>query len=152
MRSRLSSEGIDCRVNSILVLVPSWARLSPDMEAETGSKHAAFIPLGGLPLYKHVTSLYQRDRERVRIVFLISQDAPEVDIAPLDSSWIKVIRLTASKSIGATVLTGLTEAMSGDAVIVHMADTLLDIEGVPLGNAVYVQLRSDLYRWTSVSV
>jgi hypothetical protein len=35
---------------------------------------------------------------------------------------------------------------------VHMADTLLGIEGMPLGNAVYVQTRSDLYRWTSVSV
>ena len=40
----------------------------------------------------------------------------------------------------------------GDAVVVHMADTLLDIEGVPIGDAVYVQSRSDLYRWTSVSV
>jgi hypothetical protein len=29
---------------------------------------------------------------------------------------------------------------------------LLDIEGVPRGDAVYVQSRSDLYRWTSVSV
>lgn len=139
-------------MNSIVVLVPNWAPLSPDMEAETGSKYAAFMPLGGVPLYKHIISLYQRDRNLVRLVFLIAQDAPEFDIDPLENIWVEVIRLKGSRSIGETVLAGLPEATSGKAVVVHMADTLLDIEGVPLGDAVYVQSRSDLYRWTSISV
>ena len=139
-------------MNSTVVLVPNWARLSPDMEAETGSKYAAFMPLGGVPLYKHIISLYQRDRHRVRIVFLMAQDASQFDIDPLENGWIEVIRLEGSTSIGETVLAGLMEASSDNAVVVHMADTLLEIEGVPLGDAVYVQSRSDLYRWTSVSV
>ena len=139
-------------MNSIAVLVPTWARLSPDMEAETGSKYAAFMPLGGVPLYRHIISLYHRDRDRIRLVFLISEDAPEFDIDPQEKTWIDVIRLKRSRSIGETVLAGLTEVASGNPVVVHMADTLLDIEGVPFGDAVYVQSRSDLYRWTSVSV
>src|SRR6185312_10406166 len=148
MRSRRCFEEIECRMNSTVVLVPNWARLSPDMEAETGSKYAAFMPLGGVPLYKHIISLYQRDRHRVRIVFLMAQDAPQCDIDPLENGWIEVIRLEGSTSIGETVLAGLMEASSDKAVVVHMADTLLEIEGVPLGDAVYVQSRSDLYRWT----
>ena len=139
-------------MNSIVVLVPNWAPLSADLEAETGSKYAAFMPLGGVPLYKHIISLYQRDRDHVRIAFLVAQDAPEFDLDPLEDLWIEVIRLKGSRSIGETVLAGLTETTSGNAVVVHMADTLLDIEGVPLGDAVYVQSRSDIYRWTSVSV
>jgi len=139
-------------MNSTVVLVPNWTPLSPDMEAETGARYAAFMPLGGIPLFKHIISLYQRDRDRVRIAFLIAQDAPEFDIDPQDSRWIDVVRLEGSKSIGETVLAGLAETTSGNPVVVHMADTLLDIEGVPNGNAVYVQLRSDLYRWTSISV
>jgi hypothetical protein len=122
------------------------------MEAETGFRYAAFMPLGGVPIYRHIISLYQRDRERVRIVFLVAQDAPEFDIEPQEESWTEVIRLAGSRSIGETVLAGLSEKTFGSAVIVHMADTLLDIDGVPLGDAVYVQPRSDLYRWTSVSV
>jgi len=143
---------IGCQMNRIAVLVPNWAPLSPDMEAETGFKHASFMPLGGVPLYKHIISLYHRNRDRVRIVFLIAKDAPQFDIDPLEDAWIEVIRLRESKSIGETVLAGLTETPPSSAVVVHMADTLLDIESVPIGNAVYIQLRSDLYRWTSVSV
>ena len=132
--------------------MPNWAPLSPDMEAETGSKYAAFMSLGGVPLYRHIISLYQRDRDRVRIVFLIAHDAPAFDIDPQEETWTEVIRLAGSRSIGETVLAGLAETAAGNSVVVHMADTLLDIESVPLGDAVYVQLRSDLYRWTSISV
>jgi hypothetical protein len=139
-------------MNSVVVLVPNWAPLSPDLEAETGSKYAAFMSLGGVPLYKHIISLYQRDSDRVRIVFLVSQDAPELDVGPRENHWIQVIRLTRSRSIGETVLAGLTEETSGNPVVVHMADTLVSIDGVPRGDAVYVQSRSDIYRWTSVSV
>jgi hypothetical protein len=138
-------------MNSTFVLVPNWAPLSPEMVVETGCKYAAFIQLGGVPLYRHIISLYQRDRDRVRIVFLISQDAPDFEIGQEDLTWIEVIRLTGSKSIGETVLAGLPESISDYCVIVHLADTLLDIEGVPRGDAVYVQLRSDLYRWTSIT-
>lgn len=69
-------------MSSTVVLVPNWARLSPDMEAETGSKYAAFIPLGGAPLYKHIISQYRGNGCRVRIVFLIAQDAPEFELDP----------------------------------------------------------------------
>jgi hypothetical protein len=137
-------------MNDTVVLVPNWAPLSPDMEAETGSRYASFIPLGGVPLYRHIISQYQCDGARVRIVFLLAPDAPELD-AP-DNSRIEVVRLKRSGSIAETVLNGLTAIEPGDAVVVHMADTLLDIEGLPLGDAVYVQSRSDLYRWTSVAV
>lgn len=140
-------------MNSIVVLVPNWAPLSPDMEAETGLKYAAFIPLGGVPLYERIISQYRCDSERVRIVFLLAQDAPEFAIDPRESIKVEAVRLEASRSIGETVLTAVKEISPGDAVVVHMADTLLDIEeGVPIGDAVYVQSRSDLYRWTSVSI
>lgn len=152
MRSKLFFEEISRRMSNIVVLVPSWAPLSPDMEAETGSKYSAFIQLGGVPLYKHIISQYQQTSDRVRIFFLIAPDAPLLNVDPPGNSWITVIRLQDSRSIAETVLAGLREVTTGSAVIVHMADTLLDIEGVPLGDAVYVQSRSDLYRWTSVSV
>jgi len=152
MRSKPSFEKIDCRMNSAVVLVPNWAPLSPDMEAETGAKYATFMPLGGLPLYKHIISLYRPDRHRIRVVFLVAQDAPAFEIDPQEAIWIQIIRIAGSKSIGETVLAGLAGDCPNTAVVVHMADTLLDIEGTPLGDAVYVQVRSDLYRWTSIAV
>jgi hypothetical protein len=139
-------------MNNAVVLVPNWARLSPDMEAETGSRYAAFLPLGGAPLYKHIISHYRSDAEHVRIVFLLAQDAPEFEIDSLERVRVETLRLKNSGSIGETVLAGLKTAAATDAVVVHMADTLLGIESVPLGDAVYVQSRTDLYRWTSVSV
>lgn len=134
-------------MNDIVVLVPSFAALSPDMEAETGAKYAAFISLAGVPLYKHIIAQYRCDRDRVRIVLLLAQDAPDVE--PLED--LEVVRLRGSGSIGETVLAGLTQIAAGDSIVVHMGDTLVDIEGVPLGDTVYVQSRSDLYRWTSIS-
>jgi len=139
-------------MNSIVVLVPNWAPLSPDMEAETGHKYAAFIPLGGIPLFKHIISLYRHERDRVRVVLLIAQDAPEIEISPTDINWIEVLRIRESRSIGETVLAGLLETNAKSAVVIHMADTLIQIDGIPVGDAVYVQFRSDLYRWTSISV
>jgi hypothetical protein len=139
-------------MNDIAVLVPGWARLSPDMEAETGAKYAAFIQLGGAPLYKRIISQYRCDDARVRIVFLLAPDAPEFDIDPPENIGIEAVRLKASGSIAETVLAGLRNITSGQPVVVHMADTLIDMDGVPLGDAVYVQSRNDLYRWTSVSV
>lgn len=76
------------------------------MEAETGVKYAAFIPLGGVPLYRHIISQY-RNNDRVRIIFLLDEDAPEFDIDPRESIGIDVIRLKDSGSIGETVLAGL---------------------------------------------
>jgi len=122
------------------------------MEAETGCRYAAFIPLGDAPLYKHIISQYRCDGDHVRIVFLLDQDAPEFDVDPLENIRVEVVRLKYSGSIGETVLAGLKEVKPGNAVVVHMADTLLEIEGIPIGDAVYVQSRSDLYRWTSISV
>ena len=66
-------------MNDTIVLVPNWAPLSADMVAETGSKYAAFISLGGVPLYRHIISQYQCDGDRVRIVLLLAQDAPDID-------------------------------------------------------------------------
>lgn len=139
-------------MSSLVVLVPNWAPLSPDMQAETGRKYASFIPLGGAALYKHIISQYQSDGHRVRIVLLLALDAPELDLDPVENVKVEILRLEESRSIGETVRAGLAKTAPGSAVVVHMADTLLDIDGIPLGNAVYVQSRSDLYRWTSVSV
>lgn len=139
-------------MNNLVVLVPNWDRLSPDMQAETGLEYASFIPLGGAPLYKRIISQYLSDDHRVRLVFLLAADAPELDIDPTQNAGIEIVRLEASRSIGETVLAGLTKIAPGDAVVVHMADTLLYMEGMPAGDAVYVQSRTDLYRWTSVCV
>src|SRR5688572_18974068 len=111
-------------MSDIVVLVPNWSPLSPDMEAETGSKYAAFIPLGGVPLYKHIISQYEHEADRVRFVFLLAEDAPAID--PLESA--KVVRLKRSGSIGETLLTGLSEIAPGAAAVVHMGDTLVDID------------------------
>jgi len=143
---------IDCAMSDLVVLVPNWARLAPDMQAETGCTYASFIPLGGAPLYKRIISQYRCDSHRIRMVFLLAPDAPELEMDPTENICIEVIRPEESASIGQTVLAGLTKITLGEAAVVHMADTLLDIEGMPLGDAVYVQSRSDLYRWTSVSV
>jgi hypothetical protein len=139
-------------MNSLDVLVPNWAPLSPDMEAETGLKYAAFITLGGVPLYKRIISQYRCEGYRIRIVFLVAQDAPEFAIDPSEDIRVDIVRIKDSGSIGETVLAGLKKVTPGSAVVVHMADTLLDIDGLPIGDAVYVQSRSDLYRWTSISV
>ncbi|MBM0108884.1 hypothetical protein JM946_29485 [Steroidobacter sp. S1-65] len=139
-------------MDSLVVLVPNWAGLSPDMQAETGAKYASFIQLGGAPLYKRIISQYRSDDHSVRMVFLLSPDAPELDIDPAERLSIEAVRLNESGSIGETVLAGITRITPGDVVVVHMADTLLDVEEMPLGDAVYVQSRSDLYRWTSVTV
>lgn len=137
-------------MNSLVVLVPNWDRLSPDMQAETGLEYASFIPLGGAPIYKRIISQYRRDDHRVRLVFLLASSAPEFNFDAEQSAEIEVVRLEVSRSIGETLLAGLTRITRGDAVVVHMADTLLYMEDMPVGNAVYVQSRSDLYRWTSV--
>jgi hypothetical protein len=139
-------------MSNAVILVPNWACLSPDMEAETGSKYAAFIPLGGAPLYRHIISQYRCGSDRIRIVFLLAQDAPEFEIDPGERVRVEILRLKSSKSIGETILAGLKTIAADDAVVVHMADTLIGFETVPLGDAVYVQSRSDLYRWTSVAV
>ncbi len=140
-------------MSNLLVLVPNWACLPPDMQAETGSKYASFLPLGGAPLYQRIVSQYEKiDGRCIRLLFVLASDAPELDTEFSENIEIEVLRLEQSRSIGETVLAGLTRIRPGDAVVVHMADTLLDIEGKPLGDAVYVQSRSDLYRWTSVSV
>lgn len=141
-------------MSEVTVIVPSWGRLAPELEAETGCRYAAFIPLGGTPLYRHLVSQYGADRARVRFVFVLAAEAPDldVDLDQLDNGYrIEVVRLERSGSIGETVLAGLASLSGDDAVVVHMADTLLDIEGTPSGDAVYVQTRSDLYRWTSVN-
>jgi hypothetical protein len=139
-------------MSNFVVLVPNWARLSPDMQAETGLTYASFILLGGAPLYKRIISQYQCNGHCVRMIFLLAPDAPELDIDPTENIRIDVVRPEVSGSIGETVRAGLTRIMPGDAVVVHMADTLVDTVGMPLGDAVYVQSRTDLYRWTSVSV
>jgi hypothetical protein len=138
-------------MNDITVLVPSWAPLSPEMQAETGSKYAAFIPLGGSPLYERIVAQYQHDLDRIRIVFLLAEDAPEIAGDRSGNISTEVLRLRASGSIGETVLAGLERIAPDGAVVVQMADTLLGIDAIPSGDAIYVQSRGDLYRWTSIA-
>jgi hypothetical protein len=138
-------------VSNFTVIIPSYGLLAPEMEAETGCRYSAFIPLGGTPLYRHILSQYRIDRARARFVFVLADQAPEFELDQLEDEYsIEIVRISHSASIGETVLAGLRRFPTEGAVVVHMGDTLLDMEGAPSEDAIYVQLRNDLYRWTSI--
>lgn len=138
-------------MTNFTVIIPSCGLLTPEMEAETGCRYAVFIPLGGTPLYRHILSHYRSDRARARFVFVLTDQAPELELDQLEEGYcIEVVRVSHSASIGDSILAGLRRFPTEGAVVIHMGDTLLDMEGLPSANFVYVQLRNDLYRWTSI--
>ena len=133
------------------IIVPSWSPLSVDMQAETGSEYPAFIQLGGQPLYSHIVRMYESVKNEAEIFFVLPEQTPDLLLNHLVDFDVRTIRLAASRSIGDTVLSALVGVEPGQSVVVHMADTLLTpnwFEGED--DVICVQLRSDLYRWTSV--
>jgi hypothetical protein len=133
------------------IIVPSWSPLSVDMQAETGSQYPAFIQLGGQSLYTHIVRIYESVKNEAEIFFVLPEHAPDLLLNNLVDFDVSTIRLAASRSIGDTVLSALVGVEPGQLVVVHMADTLLEsnwFEGE--NDVICVQLRSDLYRWTSV--
>lgn len=133
------------------VIVPSWSALSVDMQAETGSRYPAFMQLGGQPLYAHIARLYENIRSDAEIVVVLPEQAPALQLNHLAGFDVREVRLGASRSIGDTVLAAMQGLAQGQSVVVHMADTLVSPHSFGSEDDVlYVQLRTDLYRWTSV--
>ena len=132
------------------VIVPSWSELSADMQVETGSKYSAFIQLGGIPLYVHVVRLYESIKNDTEFVIVLPISAPEIQYSLITGFDVRVIKIEESKSIGDTVLNAIEKSKSSQAVLVHMADTILSVSPLSQLDTIYIQLRTDLYRWTSI--
>jgi len=133
------------------VIVPSWSQLSMEMQAETGCKYPAFVQLGGLPLYRHIVRFYESIQDEVEIVLVLPEQAPELQFNHLVGFDVRVLRLSASQNIGDTVLTATKGLASEQSVVVHMADTLISSHDFgERDDVLYVQPRTDLYRWTSI--
>jgi hypothetical protein len=80
-------------MNSTVAVVPNWRPCRQILEVETGARYAAFLPLGGIALYRYITALYQSNCEFVRLVFLASPEAPEFDLDSPENTRIDIIRL-----------------------------------------------------------
>jgi len=133
------------------VIIPSWSPLSVDMQAETGGQYPAFIQLGGQPLYAHIVRQYESIRDQSEIVVVLPEQAPELHTGYLAGFDVRVVRLDASRSIGDTVRAAMEGLAREQSVVVHMADTLISPHDFgDADDVVYVQLRTDLYRWTSI--
>lgn len=136
------------------IIIPSWAPLNAEMQAETGCLYPAFVQLGGRPLYAHIINSYQNIKKDAEIVVVLPENSPELNFKYLDGFHVQLIRLSESRNIGQTVLAAMDGLNPEQAIVIHMADTLvehLEISSVE-NNILYVQLRSDIYRWTSVRV
>lgn len=137
-------------MNRTRIVVPSWAALRPDMQAETGSRYPAFIQLGGVPLYEHIVRVYAECHEEAEFIFVLANAAPELEPTRLHGCDVRVLRIDESHCIGDSVLQALTDLGAGQSVVIHMADTLLSSPLPICRDVVYAQLRSDLYRWTTI--
>jgi hypothetical protein len=135
---------------SFQVVVPSCGRLSPDMVAETACEFAAFVPLGGTPMYKHLVAQYRTLGIEIRFTFVVAPDSPPLQTEDFAGIEVETVVLSNSRSIGETILAGLRNTRPRETVIVNMADTLAVLKTPITRDTVYTQLRSDLYRWTSV--
>lgn len=132
------------------IIVPSWSELSADMQVETGAKYPAFIRLGGVPLYAHILRLYESIKNEAEFIFVFSSDAPEITLSHVTGFDVCISRLEQSQSIGDTVLSAVGNSGLYQSIVIHMADTLLDPSTLNKLDAIYVQKRTDLYRWTSI--
>lgn len=132
------------------IIIPSWSELSLDMQAETGVKYPAFIRLGGIPLYAHILHLYESIKNDVEFVFVLSNNAPEIPLTHVVGFDVSVSRIEKSQSIGDTVLSAVENSRACQSIMIHMADTLLAPPALDKLDAIYVQNRTDLYRWTSI--
>lgn len=134
---------------STLVVLPSWSKLASDLESETGSKFAAFIRLGGRPLYKHIEDLHL-NLPSPKFFAVVPPGVHDIQSKVSFDSRVQWIELLQSHSIGETVLAALKELKEQDSIVVNMADTLVSLKTELCFDVIYTQSRSDLYRWTSV--
>lgn len=133
------------------IIIPSWAQLSAEMQAETGCLYPAFIQLGGQPLYVHIIKSYEKIKDDCEFIIVLNQDSAEVNLKNLNGFEVRTVRLKESESIGQTVFAAMNGVAPEQAVVVHMADTLTaPLDSSFIDNILFVQLRSDIYRWTSV--
>jgi hypothetical protein len=135
---------------SLRVIIPSWSRISPELESETGCQHSAFIPLGGKALYRHIIDQYQDMSNQLFVKLILPREAPSIDNSYNAKVDFETILLDKSLSIGNTILAGLQGIGVGEPVVVNMADTLVKLDKEIELDCIYTDLRSDLYRWTSV--
>jgi hypothetical protein len=138
-------------VKKYRIIIPSWAPLSVEMQAETGSIYPAFIQLSGQPLYAHIVHSYESIKSEAEIVIVLPTVAKDLQINTLNGFDVRVIYLDESKNIGHTVQAAASGISENQGIIIHMADTLMapmDLENS--NNTIFVNYRADLYRWTSI--
>jgi hypothetical protein len=140
-------------MNVAHVIIPSWASLSLEMQLETGCKYPVMIPLGGKPLYRHIIDFYKQISCGATCYFILATDAPSLLIEESERAQVIEVRLADSKNMATSILAGLhaINEVNG-AVVVHTADTLFDISDSISGDCIFAEERSDLYRWTSLSI
>jgi hypothetical protein len=133
------------------IIIPSWAQLSAEMQAETGCLYPAFVQLGGQPLYVHIIKSYEAIKKDSEFIIVLNENSAEVQHKYINDFDVRTVRLKGSESIGQTVLAAMNGLATEQAVVVHMADTLTaPLDSSFIDNVLFVQLRSDIYRWTSV--
>lgn len=133
------------------VIIPSWAPLSVDMQAEAGCKYPAYIQLWGKPMYSHIIRFYEEIRHDTEFILILPDQTPSLQIDHVPGYDVRILYLKESSSIGNTVWAAMEGISAGQSIIVHMADTLISPNVCWNENdALYVELRSDLYRWTSI--
>ena len=134
------------------VIIPSWSKLSPDLESETGCRHAAFISLGGRPLYRLIVEQFQHYDLKSAFKLILPSGVLDFNNAACEEQNVEAVLINHSTSIGMTVLAGLQGISPGDPVVINMADTLVKLDAALELDSVYIDYRNDLYRWTSVQV
>jgi hypothetical protein len=133
-----------------LVIIPSWSKLSLEMQVETGCDYPAFMQLGGTPLYAHILHNYEEIRNETKFIIVLPEKSPPLASNLLAGYDVSILRLHQSKSIGYTIFHSINDVKPGQSVIIHMADTLISpFEFINNSNVLFVQVRNDLYRWTS---
>jgi len=137
---------------SLRVVIPSWSQLSPDLESETGCRYAAFIPLGGRPLYRLIVEQFPHHDLKPAFKLILPPDVLDSNNAVFEEQNVEAVLINHSSSIAMTVLAGLQGISPGDPVVVNMADTLVKLDEDLELDSVYIDYRNDLYRWTSVQV
>ena len=135
-----------------LVIIPSWSKLSLEMQVETGCDYPVFIQLGGRPLYRHILQFYEGLRHQADYVIILPEKSPPLISSYLEGFAVRTMRIARSESIGDTVFQAMIGADENQSLIIHMADTLISPYVFDsTQNTLFVQLRQDLYRWTTVS-
>jgi hypothetical protein len=138
-------------MSSRRIIIPSWLKLSVEMQAETGVCYPAFVPLGNRPLFAHILQQYSHLREHAEFMIVLPPEAPELDPRYGADFNVRALRLPASRSLGETILFALRGILEDQAVTIHLADTLITDEAcVTPEDTIYVEDRRDLHRWTTL--